>query len=74
MNTNKLINPWRTCAARVCFLVDSVFLFVCLSVKSHLTCGASVCSENAVPYSAGSEGEKFVGSSSLAPMQALLCV
>ena len=34
---------------------------VCLSVKSHLTYGASVRPENAVTYSAGNEGQKFVG-------------
>ena len=34
---------------------------MCLSVKSHLTYGASVRPENAVTYSAGNEGQKFVG-------------
>ena len=34
---------------------------VCLSVKSHLTYGASVRSENAVTYSAGNEGQKICG-------------
>ena len=34
---------------------------VCLSVKSHLTYGASVCPENAVTYSTGNEGEKICG-------------
>ena len=32
---------------------------VCVSVKSHLTYGASVLSENAVTYSAGNEGQKI---------------
>ena len=32
---------------------------VCVSVKSHLTYGASVRPENAVMYSAGNEGQKF---------------
>ena len=32
---------------------------VCVSVKSHLTSGASVCCENAVTYSVGNEGQKF---------------
>ena len=32
---------------------------VCLSVKSHLTSGASVRLENLVTYSAGNEGQKF---------------
>ena len=36
-------------------------LSVCLSVKSHLTYGASVCPENAVTYSAGNEGQKIFG-------------
>ena len=37
-----------------------VCVSVCLSVKSHLTSGASVRRENAATYSAGNEGEKFV--------------
>ena len=40
------------CSCRVC---------VCLSVKSHLTSGASVRPENAVTYSAGDEGQKICG-------------
>ena len=52
-----LINPRRACAARVTVVV----LCVCLSVKSHLTYGASVRPENAVTYSAGNEGEKICG-------------
>ena len=40
---------------------------VCLSVKSHLTSGASVRPENAVTYSAGNEGQKIVAFS-LKPM------
>ena len=36
-------------------------LSVCLSVKSHLTYGASVRPENAVTYSAGNEGQKICG-------------
>ena len=36
-------------------------LCVCLSVKSHLTYGASVRPENAVTYSAGNEGRKICG-------------
>ena len=32
---------------------------VCVSVKSHLTCGASVRPENAATYSAGNEGQKI---------------
>ena len=38
-----------------------VCLSVCLSVKSHLTSGASVHPENAVTYSVGNEGEKSCG-------------
>ena len=34
---------------------------VCLSVKSHLTYGASVRPENAVTYSSGNEGQKVCG-------------
>ena len=34
---------------------------VCLSVKSHLTYGASVRPDNAVTYSAGNEGQKICG-------------
>ena len=32
-----------------------------MSVKSHLTSGASVRPENTVTYSAGNGGQKFVG-------------
>ena len=32
---------------------------VCVSVKSHLTSGASVHPENPVTYSAGNEGQKI---------------
>ena len=52
-----LVNPRRACAARVT-AVGSVCVSVCLSVKSHLTYGASVRPENAVTYY---EGQKFVG-------------
>ena len=38
-----------------------VCLSVCVSVKSHLTYGASVRPENAVTYSAGNEGRKICG-------------
>ena len=43
---------------RVSVVVMSVC--VCVSVKSHLTSGASVRRENAATYSAGNEGQKFV--------------
>ena len=59
-----IINPRRACAARV------TGLSVCLSVKSHLTYGASVRLENAVTYSAGNEGQKICGVfSETAPLQ-----
>ena len=32
---------------------------MCVSVKSHLASGASVCPENAVTYSAGNEGQNI---------------
>ena len=41
--------------------VGSVCLCVCLSVKSHLTSGASVRPENTVVYSAGNGGQKICG-------------
>ena len=40
-------------------VVGSVCLCVCVSVKSHLTSGASVCPENTVMYSAGNGGQKI---------------
>ena len=39
----------------------SVCVSVCVSVKSHLTYGASVRPENAVTYSAGNKGQKSCG-------------
>ena len=61
---SSFINPRRACAARVtvvgCVCV-SVCLCVCLSVKSHLTYGASIRPENAVMYLAGNEGQKICG-------------
>ena len=41
--------------------IGSVFLCVCVSVKSRLTYGTSVRPENAVTYSAGNEGQKICG-------------
>ena len=38
-----------------------VCVSVCLSVKSHLTYGASVRPENAVTYSASKEGQNICG-------------
>ena len=57
-----IINPRRACAARVTVVGSvCVCVCVCLSVKSHLTYGASVRPENAVTYSAGNEGQKICG-------------
>ena len=43
---------------------------VCVSVKSHLTSGASVRPENTVTYSAGNGGQKICGVfSDTAPLQ-----
>ena len=42
----------------VCVCV-CVCVSVCLSVKSHLTSGASVRPENTVTYSAGNKGQKI---------------
>ena len=62
---DNIINPRRACAARV-----TVVGSVCVSVKSHLTSGASVRPENAVTYSAGNEGQKICGVfSETAPLQ-----
>ena len=46
---------------RVTVVVLSVCVCVCLSVKSHLTSGASVRLENTVTYSAGNRGQKNCG-------------
>ena len=55
-----VVNPRRACAARVT-VVGCVCLSVRVSVKSHLTYGASVRPENAVTYSAGNEGQNICG-------------
>ena len=45
-------------------------LSVCLSVKSHLTSGASVRPENTVTYSAGNGGRNICGDfSKTVPLQ-----
>ena len=63
--SNFIINPRRACAARVTVVGSE-----CLSVKSHLTYGASVRPENAVTYSTGNEGQKICGVfSETAPLQ-----
>ena len=50
------INPRRACTVRVT-VVESACVSVCLSVKSHLTYGASVRPEKAATHSAGNEGQ-----------------
>ena len=42
-------------------VLGSVCLCVCLSVKSHLTYGASAHPENTVTYSVGNEGQNICG-------------
>ena len=54
------INLRRACA-RVIVVVLSLCVCVCLSVKSHLTSGASVRPENAVKYSVCNTGRKTCG-------------
>ena len=57
-----VINPQCACAARVTVVGSvcvCVCVSVCLSVKSHLTPGASVCPETSVTYSAGNGGHKI---------------
>ena len=62
---HEFINPRRASAARV-----TVVGSVCVSVKSHLTSGASVRPESAVTYSAGNEGQTVCGVfSETAPLQ-----
>ena len=56
MYIDLLIIPWCVCAARVT-VVGSVCLCVSMSVKSHLTSGASVRPENT---ERATEVEKFV--------------
>ena len=48
----------HACVVRVTVVVR---VCVCVSVKSHLTSGASVRPENTVTYPAGNEGKKIVG-------------
>ena len=55
-----IINPRRACAARVTVVVMSVYVSVCLSVKSYLTLQASLLPEN-ITYSAGDEGQEICG-------------
>ena len=61
--------PRRACAARVT-VVGSLCVCVCVSVRSHLTYGASVRPETTVTYSAGNEGQNVCGVfSETAPLQ-----
>ena len=46
---------------------------MCVSVKSHLTSGASVRPENSVTYSVGNGGQKYVGFS-LKPLHSKVIV
>ena len=52
-----IFNPRHACAASVAVVIC---VCMCLSVKSHLTSGASVRPENTVTYSAGNGGPKGV--------------
>ena len=61
VKTISIINPRR---ARM--RSEGYCLCVCVSVKSHLTYGASVRPENAVTYSAGNEGQNTCGVFALA--------
>ena len=54
-----IINPRRAYAARVYTVLESVCVCLRVSVKSHLTYGASIRRENAGTYSAGNEGQKI---------------
>ena len=47
----------------------TVVVCVCLSVKSHLTSGASFRPENTVTYPAGNGGQKIFGGFSLKPLR-----
>ena len=75
MRSNALtfINPRCACRARVTVIVMSV----CLSVRSHLTSGVSVCHENTIMYSVV---KTFVGFSlccrdpALPPLKAICTV
>ena len=53
-----IFNPRRACVASVTVVVCEC---MCLSVKSHLTSGASVRPENTVTYSAGNGGPNICG-------------
>ena len=60
ITTDSVVNPRRACAVRVTVL-GRVCVCVCISVKSHLTSGASVRPENTVMYSVGNGGQKICG-------------
>ena len=50
-----IVNPWRTCTARVTVL--GVHLSVCVSVTQHLTTWMIICAINKLTYSAVNEGQ-----------------
>ena len=65
-----IINPQRTCAARVTVVSVSACVCVCLSVCKYS--GAYVRRENGTTYSAGNEGHNICGNfSKTAPLQRL---
>ena len=51
-----VINPRHACTARVTVVAVSVCLCVCLSVKSHLTSGASIRPEISATCLVANEG------------------
>ena len=52
-----MINPRRTCAARVTVL--GLCVCVCVSVTQHLTFHVIICATNDTITSAADEGRKF---------------
>ena len=61
MSVFVVINPRRACAGRVMVVAVSGCVCVCVSVKSHLTFGASVHHGNAAMHSVDNEGQKICG-------------
>ena len=59
----RFINPRCACTVKI-MVVEFVSLSIHLSVKSHLTTGASVRPEIDVTYSTGNKGTKICGDSS----------
>ena len=54
-----LIHTFLTLSMHALEGYSSYCVSVCLSVKSHLTSGASICPENAVTDSAGNVSQRF---------------